>query len=212
MSASDLPEALDRPHDKTAHSYAAHLATYISSPLKIERLVALHFDKVPPLHVIAELRYRVERERKAFAIPKFTSDRADRDGEDYAPRSLVRRPQPRTYVNSRTVYVPKHVTLADSATLPMVYTQKEVVAAVAIAFGLTYEELRGPRRDTQAVCARSVAVRILRDRGNSTSCIARYVGRRDHSTILNLLRKFNARAEQHPQVALAYQRISELVA
>ena len=51
---------------ETPRSYAAHLATYIASPLKIEKLVALEFDDVPPLHEIAEFRYRVEQQSKRF--------------------------------------------------------------------------------------------------------------------------------------------------
>lgn len=193
----------------TPHSYAAHLATYIASPLKIEKLVALEFDNVPPLHEIAELRYRVERAIKAFAVPSPVKDKEGRDGENFAVRSLIK-PKPRTYTNSRTVYVPAHVEVAAGFDFGLkVRSHAELIDAAGKAFNLTYAEVIGPNRDTRHVCARSVAAKLLRARGNSYPQIGRYLGGRDHSTIINLCVNFDARARRHPLLQEVYDRLSK---
>lgn len=198
---------------ETPRSYAAHLATYIASPLKIEKLVALEFDQVPPLHEIAELRYRVERERKTFAHQGFIKDKEDHDGDHFMVRSFLRPPAPRTYTNSRTVYVPAHVEVQDDFDHGLnVRNHRDLIAAAASAFSLTYEEVVSPDRHTPHVCARSVAARILRERGNSYPQIGRYLGGRDHSTAINLHRKFDERAKRHPQIQVAYDRLSKVMA
>lgn len=198
---------------ETPHSYAAHLATYIASPLKIEKLVALEFDHVPPLHEIAELRCKVERERKAFGTIGAIKDKTDRDGEDYTVRSLLRKPEPRTYTNSRTVYVPAHVEFADDFDHGLtVRNHRELIAAAGSAFSLSYEAVIGRDRHTPYICARTVAARLLRDRGNSYPQIGRYLGGRDHSTAINLCAKFDERVSRHPQILVAYDRLSKAIA
>lgn len=193
----------------TPHSYAAHLATYIASPTKIEKLVALEFDHVPPLHEIAELRYKVERGIKAYRAPGWIKDKTDEDGTDFVVHSPLRKPAPRTYTNSRTAYVPAHVEVAAGFDLGLtVRNHRELVEAAAAAFNLTYEDVIGPNRHTRHVCARSVAARLLRERGNSYPQIGRYLGGRDHSTAINLCCKFEARARRHPQVQVVYDRLA----
>lgn len=182
---------------ETPHSYAAHLATYIASPLKIEKLVALEFDHVPPLHEIAELRFHVEQQHKRF--------------KRLAAVGLeeVAEPEARTYANSRTVYTPRHVELTDvEAEALTVRCHREVIETVARAFGLSYAELLGRGRRTALVCARTVAARILRDRGNSYPQIGRYLGNRDHSTIINLVVKYEKRLARHPEMGVVYELLT----
>lgn len=197
----------------TPLSYAAHLASYIASPLKIEKLVAIEFDKVPPLHEIAELRYKVEREHKAFRRPAFVKDKEAGDGEHFAVRSLLRAPAPRTYPNSRTIYIPAHVEVsADFHAELTVRCHRDLITASGKAFNLTYEDVIGPVRRTRHVCARTVAARLLRDRGNSFPQIGRFLGGRDHSTAINLCANFDVRARRFPQIQEVYDRLSEAMA
>jgi hypothetical protein len=181
---------------ETPHSYAAHLASYIASPLKIEKLVALEFDKVPPLREIADMRFHVEQQNKRFK-------RLSAFGlEEVAELKL------RTYPKSGTVYAPVHVEIAEGAADLSPRSHREVVVSVAKAFGLTYADVVGRARHTALVCARSVAARILRDRGNSYPQIGRYLGNRDHSTIINLVTKYEARVARHPEMGVVYELLT----
>ena len=88
-------------------------------------------------------------------------------------------------------------------------TPTELVSAVAHEFGLTGYDLQGPGRARHLVQPRSVVVRILRDRGMSNPQIGKWLGGRDHSTIINLNRNFSMYARQNPIVQRAYMRLSE---
>ncbi len=184
----------------TPQAYARHLATYIASPTKIEAYTRLEFGDAPPLHMIANMRLEVEASGKPYRNARRELRAVERENTV----------KPRTYNNSGTVYFPAHVTLPAELKIAPVATRshKEVVTAVADAFGLSYEDLTGVRRFTQLVCARSVAVKILRERGNTLPQIGRYLGGRDHSTIHNLLVKYADRAARHPQMVTVYERLS----
>jgi hypothetical protein len=178
----------------TPHSYAAHLATYIASPTKIEKLVALEFDHVPPLREIANMRFHVEQQIKRFKRLTVLG------------LEEVAEPELRTYPKSGTVYAPARVEIAECA-IPDLSprSHREVVTSVAKAFGLTYADVVSRGRRTALVCARAVAARILRDRGNSYPQIGRYLGNRDHSTIINLIEKYEARVARYPEMGVVYE-------
>lgn len=190
-------------------SYAAHLATYIASPLKIEKLVALEFDHVPPLREIAELRYRVEREKKAFALPASIKDKTDRDGEDYRPRSLVK-PDPSQIVRPKPApreYVP----VVQRPRVKTPEAVREIIAKVAKAFGVTPDEIISRRRATLFVLARSTAIQLIRERKwasgehrHTITQIGCFFGNRDHSTICYAIDRFPDYLRYYPEVARIY--------
>lgn len=184
----------------TPQAYARHLATYIASPTKIEAYTRLEFGEAPPLHTIANMRLQVEMTGKHYRNARRELWQVERENQ----------PKPRTYDNSGTVYMPAHVTIQHDHlnSISGVRSHRDVVVAVAKAFGFTYAEITGPRRSTSLVCARAVAAKILQERGNSLPCIARYLGRTDHSTIHNLLSKYPARIAAHPQMAVVYERLT----
>lgn len=188
---------------ETPRSYAAHLATYIASPLKIEKLVALEFDHVPPLHEIAELRYRVELQAKAFARSSFVKGKTDNDGEHFAVRSLLPKPKPKPQAG-REPGTPWPGWYKPPA--PPLGT--DVVRSVAYDFGFTVGQLKSGDRSKALVDARAVVSRILRDRGLSYPEIARALGRNDHSTPINSVAKFDIYAKRNPTVMASYERHS----
>lgn len=91
-------------------------------------------------------------------------------------------------------------------------TPTELIAAVAHEFGLTGYHLQGPGRSRHLVHPRSVVVRILRDRGMSNPQIGKWLGGRDHSTIINLSRNFDIYARMNPIVQRAYTRLCDTAA
>lgn len=186
----------------TPQAYARHLATYIASPTKIEAYTRLEFGEAPTLHAIANMRRQVEVSGKTYRNARRELWEVERESE----------PKPRTYDNSRTVYVPAHVVLPEKPQPAIIRSHKDVVTSVAHGFGLTYEAVTGARRFTVLVCARSVAAKILQERGNSLPQIGRYLGGRDHSTIHNLLVTYDDRVKSHPQMAVVYERLTQVAA
>jgi hypothetical protein len=182
----------------TPNAYARQLATYIASPTKIQALTRLEFDRVPPLRKIADWRFEVEQKARRFKLMASVG------------LEEVAEPEVRTYAKGGTVYVPARVELpaAELPSITGVRCHRDIVAAVAMGFGLTYAETIGQARGTQHVCARAVAARILRERGNSFPQIGRYLGDRDHSTIINLLSKYEARIAKHPQMGVVYEQLT----
>jgi len=83
---------------------------------------------------------------------------------------------------------------------------KELVASVAKDFGLSLDDMRGAGRSAHLCHARSVVVRVMRGRGLSYPAIGSFLGGRDHSTIINANRKFDAYSQADPQVEHSYRR------
>lgn len=191
----------------TPQSYAKHLATYIASPTKIEALTRLEFDRAPPLHTIAAMRLAVEDEARRFkAVGRHAcKDKADRDGEDFAPRGLKVPLPPKV----------KPISFTPLFTSPHPAAVREIIAKVAEAFGFTPDVLTSDRKFIAAVHARAVAIRLIRDRTwengehkHSTTTIGRYFGR-DHSTVCHALSHFPDYCRHHPEVGEIYEALRE---
>ncbi|HEX6229368.1 MAG TPA: chromosomal replication initiator protein DnaA [Solirubrobacterales bacterium] len=84
----------------------------------------------------------------------------------------------------------------------------EIQEQVALAFGVTRAELIGPRRAAAILRARQVAILLTRELTElSLPEIGRLHGNRDHSTILNSLRRAEAAIDDDPELA---ERVQEL--
>jgi chromosomal replication initiation ATPase DnaA len=81
-----------------------------------------------------------------------------------------------------------------------------VISLVEAEFALPSGAIVGRGRKTVQVFARSIVVRILRDRGVSYPRIGDLL-RRDHSTILNMDRKWPVYISQCPKVLEVYQAV-----
>lgn len=94
---------------------------------------------------------------------------------------------------------------------------RELIEAVEEAFELDPGAICGKVRDTRHILARSLLIRLVRDRKwvngehkHSTTTIGRYLDR-DHSTICNALTKFDIYCTQFPEVAELYEKLSPCV-
>lgn len=92
----------------------------------------------------------------------------------------------------------------------------ETISLVAARFELRPDEVTSPRRHRKYLLARSVAIRLLRDRkwstGHhrySTTQIGRFFGR-DHSTVCHSLDTFDKRMEYHPEAHAIYLALREV--
>lgn len=83
-----------------------------------------------------------------------------------------------------------------------------IVKASAIVFGVEMTEITGPRRSKHLVTARQVAMYVAAKHTDaSLPEIGRYIGNRDHTTVLHGVRRMDARVASG--LAAAY-RISEV--
>jgi chromosomal replication initiation ATPase DnaA len=84
---------------------------------------------------------------------------------------------------------------------------KEMAVIVAPVCGVSPRAIFGEARFRPAVLARIAIARALRDRGTSLTVIARTMHRSDHTTVINLLRKFSTYSQAYPALAEAYAAI-----
>jgi hypothetical protein len=82
----------------------------------------------------------------------------------------------------------------------------EVLAGAAKAFQITLGELLGEARSPLYVSARAVAARLLQDGGASFPMIGRRMNR-DHSSIVNLLAKWDQRVAKYPYMLTVYEAL-----
>lgn len=198
-------------HFQTAHAYAAYLATYIASPLKIEKLVERDWTYAPPLHEIAELRYQYEQSKKPKVMGVTRPNEGiEKDHLQWQPRSLLPKPRARTVQRQRDYIILLPTKPAKSTTLgdfPVsVGLARRLINSVARDFEVTPEEMVGERRHKHLVLARSVVAVLLKRRGWSYPRIARAIGRNDHTTVINAVRQFDIYQSQDDRVSESYQR------
>jgi len=81
-------------------------------------------------------------------------------------------------------------------------TVEEIQGRVAVAFGISRAELVGSSRAATPLSARQLAILLTRELTDlSLPQIGRLYGGRDHSTVLNSLRRAEARLEADPKLA-----------
>lgn len=85
---------------------------------------------------------------------------------------------------------------------------RDLLVAVAAAFKITPEDILGPERHRLFVDARTALSQILKLRGSSYPMIGKRLGGKDHSSIINLLRIYDRRAERNPLIALVVERLA----
>ena len=92
---------------------------------------------------------------------------------------------------------------------------EQVVAVVAEHFGLTVEQLRGPKRDREIVVPRQIAAYLSREETDASLVrIGGALGGRDHSTIIHgcakIEREMGYDAELRREVALLREALLRL--
>ena len=85
---------------------------------------------------------------------------------------------------------------------------EEIQQQVATAFGISRAELVGSSRAAAPLRARQVAILLTREStGLSLPQIGRLYGGRDHSTVLNSLRRIEVGVSEDPQLAERVDRL-----
>lgn len=172
--------------DKGPRAYAGELVRYIRDPSKIRAHVANRYGVMLPVSFVRDLADKMWAERDARK-----SDSELGDGGDDAIDTRIR------------ALAPKLV--APTPRLASIKTPRDIITEIALYFGLTYEDVAGPCRKKYMVQARRVAMYVLHRRSNSAAQIGRWLGNRDHSTILHGLEEYREGAtDTMRQVAALY--------
>jgi hypothetical protein len=86
---------------------------------------------------------------------------------------------------------------------------REMAAIIAPICGVPPRAIFSTTRFKPAVVARMAIARALRDRGLTLPVIARAIARKDHTTVLWLLRNFDRYQQTYPALAKAYAAIKD---
>ncbi|UAB76984.1 hypothetical protein INR77_09000 [Erythrobacter sp. SCSIO 43205] len=84
---------------------------------------------------------------------------------------------------------------------------KEMALIVAPICGIKPTAIKGPSRLKPYVCARIAIARALRERGFSSTVIARALGRTNHTTALHWFKQFGPYSRHYPETLAAYEAI-----
>lgn len=99
--------------------------------------------------------------------------------------------------------------LPDIGSEPALITPDMILDAVAETYGLTVEELVGPRRARPLVTARHVAMYLIRSLTDySYPSIGKVFGGRDHSTVISAVDKITAQMGEKRQL---YEQVTSLI-
>ena len=99
--------------------------------------------------------------------------------------------------------------LPDIGSEPALITPDMILTAVADTYGLTVDELIGPRRARPLVTARHVAMYLIRSLTDySYPSIGKVFGGRDHSTVISAVDKITAQMGEKRQL---YEQVTSLI-
>jgi chromosomal replication initiator protein len=198
---------------------ARHLSRSITDPSAIRAHTANYFGKARAIsdrEAIDLVQAERKKRDRAKQIAEHKADnRSDKhDGEDYRPQ--FRQPAARKATPLKLVERPI-VTVAAPAKVQKMWPDwyaprhrkqlpRELVKAVGMDVGYTYQQMIGRIRTGEITAARSVVCSILRERGLSYPLIGRFLGGRDHSTIINSAEKFDHYCERYPGTLELFER------
>lgn len=184
---------------KSPIMYAERLARYISDPSTIRARVLEQFGYSPSLEKIRRIREdhaaSLKAARDRFNIP-------DWPDEKRKPVIVFTPPQQK----QEPIPEPEKPA-ADWRGLPL-NNARDVVRACATAMAVTIEDVIGPSREARITRARHFAAAILKARGSSYPQVARHLGRNDHSSAINSIRKFFNIMMRDPEIIEMYQAIA----
>lgn len=186
-------------------AYAAQLARYISDASTIRARVMEFYGRAPTLRQIEELQHIETAPVREYRRVSDMLGVPEGDPDDFRVRPIqmkqreiaalpkakpvvhFREPEPRR-VRDQT----KHL---DAPELPAPangpVTWHEIVCAVAQAYRVTAADIIGPSRAKPVVIPRRVCIYILHKRGRaSLPQIGKWLGGRNHSTVMHNIRMF----------------------
>lgn len=180
----------EAPFNHSPYAYARHLARYIRDASTIRARTLDTFGRSPPRDIIADM---IADARKPEPEPKGWFQGCDGwqdDGSDWKPRGLVQ--AERIAARPRLVLIEPDAPYNEPPR-PIV-TAFDIIDAIARCFDMSGADMTGKGRFRHIVRARNCAAYVLHKRGNSFPRIGKFLGGRDHSTVIHAVRQFEAHA------------------
>lgn len=190
-------ELLHRPESGTpdlnfgagAVTYAKHLARYVTCASTIRAYVKSNYGVSLAIDKIEGFRaeHREVRKRYQFAAESLLGEPDDRRdfrvaGRVKAAKPPIPAPEPEPIevdVPSQRIVPPRIVT--------------DIIAEIAVQFGMTAADILGRNRSREVVEARKTVAWVLVKRGNSFASVGAKL-KRDHSSIIHAVKSFEATA------------------
>lgn len=176
------------PDMMTPNGYAKLLAKYIKDPSTIRARTIDEYGKSPSIDDIRRMQQQL-----AYSSKVEVEDHMD------CPHYFV--PVNKEYLEvSKVEDEPPAIAPISNPTSPM-----EIIRDIAAIFNLTYGDITGHRRHKYIVQVRHLVAALLVARGNSRGQVGKWLGGRDHTTIVNSLDRFNGVRESNPQIDRVYR-------
>lgn len=86
-------------------------------------------------------------------------------------------------------------------------TAREAIDAVAALTDIPADQITGARQTRPVMVARSAVAFVLRREGMSFTAIGRRLGNRDHTTVINMVRRWPVLAAAHPSLAREAEKL-----
>lgn len=179
--------------------YAQRLASYIRDPSTIRARTMDEYGRAPS---IEDIKLFQARAGKVAEVVRYAAEcNSPAENEDpglWATPGLVRLAAERRAIQQRAQMTQAAARLDQAREVPAtrnVATARDVLRLIAQAHGLTSADVTGSCRLRTVVPVRHMAAWILVHRGRlSRTQIGRLLGGRDHSTVINSVKVFEATA------------------
>lgn len=207
---------------------AAHLATYIGDPTAIRARTMDHFGRAPTVEQCRNLRNayleRMEKARKALPCSeRYGRFRCGHDQTDENTALMengngvcltcLEVAEAKKKATAKRLEYKAPVKLFPSWYAPPIVTgarprvTSETLKLVAACFKMSVGELIGSGRSRQYIVARTIAVMLFRQSGASYPQIGRWLGGRDHTTIINMTKRWHDFCKADPSLKVLFQSL-----
>lgn len=190
--------------------YAKRLARYIRDASTIRARTINEYGRAPSIDEIKAMQAKARAERAlVLHVAQRDAPDAGEDPKFWGTPGLIRLAAERRAVADRVAARRALARLTEAAgdgtdqnpPRDMV-TAREVITMTARAFGLTYADVTGQSRVRTITAVRHMVAWILLQRGRlSRAQIGRILGGRDHTTVINAVRRFEGKATPEQRAA-----------
>lgn len=209
FARSGLPDWEDR----SAQAYAQRLVRYISDPSTVRVRVMEEFGWSPPVEQIRSWRAdwrRVVDSRRAARAPDAYDDEPDLQPilpdvgvfdtfEEFCANVAARMVEQAVVQPAVPALPPRPVYRG-----PPAKTLGEIIEQCAALTGISAGDILGRSRKRPAVRARQFTMAVMRARGGSYPQVGRWIGGKDHSTVIHGVDTFFVRGMNDPAYIAAW--------
>lgn len=190
---------------RSAEQHAKYMARYITDASTIRAHCLNNWGKGPTIREIEAMQLKHRLPANYVEAPIDVEAENERLGQVLALKDLeidlLRRRISELCISNTNL---REGSKGFGVTVPP-FTEAALIRSVASDFGVTSNDICGRGRTTELVHARGVIAKILRMLGRSYPQIGKALGDRDHSTVINLISKFDTYLKTSDVVRLSFE-------